>query len=180
MTLNPRRRRQSNARRAMGPALLFAGGAAAGALARSLDARRRHLARDRAASALRRSASETRRRGQYRSGIVKGAAHRITTLRSREPREYDDVTLARKVETELFRPPDAPKGQISVNAQHGMVELRGEVERPEQIEQLGAVARRVDGVRELHNLLHTPGSPPKHSPPSDPAEVRARAGQTAS
>ncbi|HEV2786855.1 MAG TPA: BON domain-containing protein [Solirubrobacteraceae bacterium] len=177
MTLISRRRR-SNARRAMGAALLFAGGAAAGALARSLDARRRHMARDRGASLLRRGAAETRRRGQYRSGIVKGAAHRIASLRGREAREYDDVTLARKVESELFRSRDVPKGHINVNVQYGIVELRGQVERPEQIEELGAAARRVEGVRELHNLLHTPGSPPQHSPPSDPADVRARAAHT--
>lgn len=175
MTLITRRRRQSTARRAMGPALLFAGGAAAGALARSLDARRRHMVRDRATSKLRRGAAETRRRGQYRSGIVKGAAHRISSLRSREPREYDDVTLARKVETVLFRPRDAPKAHVNVNVQHGIVELRGQVDRPEQIEQLGEQARRIEGVRDVHNLLHTPGSPPKHSPPSDPADVRSRA-----
>ena len=27
----------------------------------------------------------------------------------------------------------------------------------------------------MHNLLHTPGTPAGHSPPSDPDEVRARA-----
>ena len=175
MTLITRRRRRSTARRAIGPALLFAGGAVIGALARSLDARRRHMARDRAAKLLRRGAAETRRQGQYRSGVVKGAAHRISSLRSREPREYDDVTLARKVESELFRPADAPKGRVDVNVQYGIVELRGQVERPEQIEQLGEATARIEGVRAVHTLLHTPGTPPKHSPPSDPAEVRSRA-----
>ena len=93
----------------------------------------------------------------------------------REDREYDDVTLARKVESEIFRPPDAPKDRVSVNVQHGVVELRGEVQRPEDGEQLAAAAERVDGVKEVRNLLHLPGSPPKHSPPSEADEVRAQA-----
>jgi hypothetical protein len=41
------------------------------------------------------------------------------------------VTLARGVESEIFRPADAPKGKVSVNVAHGVVELRGEV-LPEQ------------------------------------------------
>jgi hypothetical protein len=30
-------------------------------------------------------------------------------------------------------------------------------------------------VRSVHNLLHTPDTPPGHSPPSSPDEVRERA-----
>ena len=54
-------------------------------------------------------------------GKVKGAASSVTG-----GRDYDDATLAHKVETELFRPADAPKGQVSVNVNDGVVELRGE------------------------------------------------------
>ncbi len=43
----------------------------------------------------------------------------------------DDVTLARKVESEIFRDADVPKGQINVNAENGVIVLRGEVEEPE-------------------------------------------------
>ena len=70
----------------------------------------------------------------------------------------DDVTLARKVETEIFRAPDAPKGSVDVNVQEGVVQLRGEVERPELIDELVSKARSVQGVREVENLLHTPGT----------------------
>ena len=51
------------------------------------------------------------------------------------------------------------------------------VDDPDDIERLADAAAHVDGVKRIHNLLHTPGSPPKHSPPSDPAEVRERAEQ---
>ena len=81
------------------------------------------------------------------AGKVKGAVSRN--------KDYDDVTLARKVETELFRPADVPKGAISVNVNDGVVELRGELPDQGQIEALGATAKQIDGVRDVRNLLHT-------------------------
>jgi osmotically-inducible protein OsmY len=69
----------------------------------------------------------------------------------------DDVTLARKVESEIFRDADVPKGAIDVNAEHGKVVLRGEVDSTELIEELVGKARRVQGVEEVESLLHTPG-----------------------
>lgn len=69
----------------------------------------------------------------------------------------DDVTLAQQVESELFREDNTPKGQISVNAANGVVQLRGEVEQPGLIDELVQRARSVQGVRDVENLLHLPG-----------------------
>jgi len=74
-----------------------------------------------------------------------------------EKPQPDDVTLARKVESEIFRGADVPKGQINVNVEDGVVYLRGELEQPDLIEDLGAQARKVQGVRAVENLLHVPG-----------------------
>lgn len=88
-----------------------------------------------------------------------GMAQRIIHLR-RAPKEgVDDVTLARKVETEVFRGADAPKGDVSVNAVDGVVWLRGEVKTPELIRELERKTRRVAEVREVENLLHLPKTP---------------------
>ena len=70
----------------------------------------------------------------------------------------NDVTLAHKVETELFRSDDIPKGQINVNAQDGVIQLRGEVPE-DMIDDLVEKARSVQGVLDVENLLHTPGQP---------------------
>jgi osmotically-inducible protein OsmY len=86
------------------------------------------------------------------AGKVKGVASNLKST------DYDDVTLARKVETELFRPADAPKGQVSVNVNDGVVELRGELPDQKQIDELGANAKKVDGVKDVRNLLHTASS----------------------
>ena len=77
--------------------------------------------------------------------------------------EVDDVTLARKVESELFRSDDVQKGNVDVNVEFGRVVLRGEVERAELIDDLVARARAVDGVSDVESLLHTPDEPaPMH------------------
>ena len=110
-------------------------------------------------------------------GVAAGAIATRLEHRRRHPRqrrEYDDATLARKVESEIFRPARVPNGRINVNACDGIVELRGAVDR-RMARRLGRAARRVDGVRGVHNLLHAPGTPAPHAPPSDPAEVKARA-----
>jgi osmotically-inducible protein OsmY len=71
--------------------------------------------------------------------------------------DVDDVTLVHKVESELFRETDAPKGQISVNAADGIVQLRGQVDQPELIDELVTRAHSVRGVKDVENLLHLPG-----------------------
>jgi osmotically-inducible protein OsmY len=46
-----------------------------------------------------------------------------------------------------------------VNAENGKIVLRGEVEKPELIQDLEKKTKKVQGVTEVENLLHTPGSP---------------------
>jgi len=80
-------------------------------------------------------------------------------LKDRTKEEPDDAMLAHKVETELFRDADVPKGDINVNAENGVVYLRGQVADEGLAETLGKSARKIQGVREVENLLHTPGTP---------------------
>jgi osmotically-inducible protein OsmY len=86
------------------------------------------------------------------------AKQKATHLKEEEKPQPDDVTLARKVETEIFRDADVPKGRINVNAENGKVVLRGEVEQPALIKDLEQRTRKVQGVQEVENLLHVPGS----------------------
>jgi osmotically-inducible protein OsmY len=71
----------------------------------------------------------------------------------------NDPALARKVETEVFRGDEFPKDKISVNAEYGVIYLRGEVPSQEVMEELTQRARGVDGVRAVENLTHLPGEP---------------------
>jgi osmotically-inducible protein OsmY len=120
-------------------------------------ARRRNEARDRALAFFR----QRRREVERAAGTVQAEAQAVVQKakhRKEEPKEFDDATLAHKVETEIFRDPDVPKGQINVNAEDGVVVLRGEVERPELIADLEEKTRSVQGVKAVENLLHTPGT----------------------
>jgi osmotically-inducible protein OsmY len=78
---------------------------------------------------------------------------------SRQPKELDDVTITRKVETETFRLKGVDKGKISVNTADGVVWLRGEAKNPEQIKELEAAAGAIPEVKRVENLLHLPKTP---------------------
>jgi osmotically-inducible protein OsmY len=143
---------------------IFAALAAAGAwlLDPVSGRRRRALLRDRTAGFLRRGARRSERFGRHVASDTQGLAQRAAHARP-EPRVLDDATLKNKVETEIFRDADSPKGRVSVNAQHGIVQLRGEVDSPDLIDDLVEKTRAIQGVREVENLLHVPGSPaPMH------------------
>jgi osmotically-inducible protein OsmY len=47
---------------------------------------------------------------------------------------------------------------VNVNAERGVVFLRGEVKDESIIKDLEKAARKVQGVREVENLLHVPGT----------------------
>jgi hypothetical protein len=72
------------------------------------------------------------------------------TTTSRVP---DDVTLTRKVETELFRSPEVPRGNITVDAHAGVVTLRGQVESAGTRHDLAQIVGNVAGVRDVRNEL---------------------------
>jgi osmotically-inducible protein OsmY len=160
------RRRQSRLR-ARVAGVGFAVGAVLGAIGSFfLDPvrgrQRRKQTADRAARLVRRTSRRVLRLGGRSRAWGAGTWQRLRH-RSDAPKDLDDASLAHKVETEVFRAPDVPKGQINVNAQHGVVQLRGEVPTPEMIAELVERTRAVRGVESVENLLHLPGTPaPMH------------------
>jgi len=137
---------------------LFAlAGAVGAALAYFFDPdngrKRRKVAVDKAGKYLRQAGQQA----QGASGQARGLKEKATHLKEQEKPQPDDVTLARKVETQIFRGDEVPKGKINVNVEDGVVYLRGELEQHDLIEDLEAQARKVQGVLELENLLHVPG-----------------------
>ena len=134
----------------------FALGAAAGAAAaRFLTPSNGRKAASAASSA----ASAASTQAHHTANTMKGVAHSVTPHRH-EP--MDDVTLADRVRSEIFRPTDAPKGSVSVNVQDGVAYLRGEVPDEQWVDRLGKDARKVTGISGVKNLLHTPGTPAPH------------------
>ena len=158
----PTVRRRRRRRRAK-IAAAFAAGAAAGAgvlyFVDSISGRRRRkISGDRVAGSVRRAWRRTARAARGVRATAYGTTQRVRH-RNEAPKDLDDVTLARKVESEIFRDPDVPKGQINVNAQRGLVQLRGEVPTADMLTDLVERTRKIHGVRDVESLLHLPGTP---------------------
>jgi hypothetical protein len=143
-------------------------------LDRDAGRRRRHTARDRAIARVRRGERRAAMRARRAESHAAGLARRTANAARRGEREpLDDVTLAHKVESELYRRTGIPKGHISVNAEDGCVFLRGVLDRQEDIERIATATRQIAGVRAVENLTHLPGTP---APASRTKSERERSG----
>lgn len=121
---------------------------------------RRARTRDRLAGACRHSvrrvgrsfrAMRARSLGQFRRGV-----HAVRPVR----KEYvDDVTLAHRVESEVYRDNHVSKGALNISAFEGAVVLRGALKRPDEIRELESKVAKVPGVRRVESLLHLEGTP---------------------
>jgi hypothetical protein len=120
--------------------------------------RRRHTARDRVGGAFRSLRRRGERSARAAGAHAHGAKQRLTHLTEEPKPQPNDATLARKVETEIFRDATVPKGKINVNAERGVVVLRGEASTPEQIKWLVKQAGQVQGVRQVESQLRSEGS----------------------
>ena len=96
--------------------------------------------------------------GRRRRNQARGVVARTVSRATPSP-DLDDVGLARKVETQIFRDPQAPKGEVSIDVQAGVVYLRGSLTDESWITRLADGAQKVDGVKDVKNLLHQPGTP---------------------
>ncbi len=115
------------------------------------------MLRDRTAGFFRSGGRQAARAGRGVAAEAYGVSQKVQHLKE-EPKDFDDATLANKIRSEVFRDPDVPKGQINVSVQDGVAQLRGQVPRPELIDDLVKQTRKVQGVREVENLLHLPGT----------------------
>lgn len=155
----------------------IAAGAAGAAAAYFFDPQmgrtRRAKARDRIAATFRRAGRRIGRKGRWLEGKAHGLRMKATHP-VEQPKDLDDATLAHKVESEILRGRD--KGRVSVNAEDGIVVLRGEVDTPEQMNQIAQAVLRLPEVTGVENLLHLPGEPAPNK--AQAREVSARAGKT--
>ena len=151
--------------------------AATGALTYFLDpdegAQRRTEAVDRLSSLLRRGKGKVEDQAGAAGAQVHAIAERAAHPQGTQAPVQDDATLTDKVETEIFRDPAVPQGQINVNTEHGRVVLRGEVPSEDMKTSLEKQARLIPGVADVENLLHLPGQPAPSSTPLPAEEVKA-------
>jgi osmotically-inducible protein OsmY len=141
-------------------ALLGAALGAAAALLLDPDRGRGRRVRltDQAAAAARRT---RRSAGRQRRLVLARAAGGLAALRARgrSSSSANDATLKERIESELLRDPTIPKGGININAEQGIVVLRGEVPDATMRATLEERAAAIRGVWYVENLLHLPGEP---------------------
>ena len=123
---------------------------------------RRAKARDRVMATFRRAGRKIERKGRWVGGKAYGLRMKATHPLE-QPKVFDDATLAHKVESEVIRGNDR---QISVNAEDGIVVLRGEVDSAERMNEIAESVMKVPGVSGVENLLHLPGEPAPNKAPS--------------
>ncbi|HLS48175.1 MAG TPA: BON domain-containing protein [Gemmatimonadales bacterium] len=144
-------RRQNDSSGKAGALLLAAGVGAA--LMYFLDpgrgARRRAIARDRTASAVRSGSESVQRRAEDARNRITGA---VASARNRLRRDAPtERQLVERVRSELGRHTDHVSA-IEVLAEDGVVTLRGQV-LAEELSSVVATARRVRGVEDVHDEL---------------------------
>jgi hypothetical protein len=143
----------------VGIAAAAVGAFAAWALDPRLGRGRRAVAADRFAGGARRVARWSARRGRWLASTLAGLGERAR--HAAEPTvPLDEVALAHKVESILFRDPAIDKGDININAEGDVVFLRGIVADEAQARDIRARVERIEGVRDVVNLLRVRGEAP--------------------
>lgn len=123
--------------------------------------RRRTQAVDRTAAATRRTARALARTGRGAAAEMEGRSQAMRHAVAGTPRPVaSEETLADRVRSELFRDGSVPKGSININVEREcIVVLRGQVPDAGTVGALERRVRAIPGVRDVENLLHTPGTP---------------------
>ncbi len=120
---------------------------------------RRHQAVDRVGGTLRRVVLRARRGGRQLAAAGYGVRQRLLHIGPDSHLPENDATLKSKVESILFRDPQIAKGDINVNAEEGVIVLRGTARTPDQVNEIERGVRSIHGVADVRNLLHLPNTP---------------------
>ena len=127
---------------------------------------RRTLLADWVGARARRGWSTVNQLGARTSSSAAAFPQRMVQLRSMRPRPADDLTLRDRVESEVFRDDELPKGQINFDVESGVVTIRGQVDNAYQIANVEKAVLKVPGVAGVENLLHVEGTPAPNKAPS--------------
>ncbi|HEY7463977.1 MAG TPA: BON domain-containing protein [Candidatus Limnocylindria bacterium] len=113
---------------------------------------------DQSAATVRRGLRDSTRSMRFAGSTLTG---RFAALRGGHPATGidNDATLKERVESELLGDPNVPKGALNINAEQGIVVLRGEVPDEDMRADLERRAGQIRGVWYVENLLHLPGEP---------------------
>lgn len=138
--------------------LLGAAVGAAGIFLLDPDRGRSRRARltDQAAALARRGRRRLDRATRLVTATVEGKVEALRHVGPGAP-PANDAALVERIETAVYRDPSIPKGAININAENGVVVIRGELPDLETRERLDAAIRHVTGVWGVSDLTHLVG-----------------------
>lgn len=90
---------------------------------------------------------------------VKGAVYEVTRPLRDQP-TANDRELIDRVRSEVLGAEEFRRYTINVDAADGVVALRGQLDHPEEINDLKQRVAKVPGVVRVDSFLHLPGTPP--------------------
>ena len=130
-------------------------------LGRTRRARLKDQASARVRRPLRRAEAEYRKKSKLARDRARGAAHEVTT-RDRDRVPDDDQSLVDKVRSEALGGEEWRPYTINVDAVDGVVTLRGQLDRQDQIDAAEDAVGRIPGVQRVESFLHLPGEQPRN------------------
>lgn len=167
-------------RRTIAALLGVAAGAAAQYFLDPVQGRRRRMqTKDQVLARVRRIEDRTRKTSRRVQDRAVGLAHEAVRTEDDLWPENDQV-LIDKVRSDILGAEEWRPYAINVDTARGVVTLRGQVDRPDQINALEGAVLKVAGVIEVENLLHLPNTPPRNIRTARASsEAARRAGGTA-
>ncbi len=122
---------------------------------------RRVRTKDQAFAIARRSARKAQQRidtaREYGRDRARGMAHEMRHPHGVAP--DNDRTLVDKIRSEVLGGPHYSGKTINVDANEGVVTLRGQLQHPDEIRKLRDTVAAIPGVREVQSFLHLPDTP---------------------
>jgi osmotically-inducible protein OsmY len=85
-----------------------------------------------------------------------------TATRASTGEMIDDSVITAKVKTELIRDEFVKARDVNVDTFRGTVQLSGFVEREEQKQRAGEIARQINGVRDVVNNITVKAQEPRN------------------
>lgn len=120
--------------------------------------RRRNVTRDKLMSLARQASRTTQQQAAFVGGQIQGVVQETVPHRPDNP-DPDDTTLKDRVESEVLRDHKIKQSDVVFNVADGVVEVRGQLPSQTDIDSLMEKVQKVQGVRQVHNYLHLPGTP---------------------
>lgn len=121
--------------------------------------RRRKMAAQQLVGLSHHSTNQLVRTGRVTNARLYALRQHLTHLKPALKPTPNDETLTQRVRSQVLRDPALHHHRININTEQGLVVLRGEVDRPEQMRHLEQAVRHIPGVRGVENLLHLPNTP---------------------